>query len=82
DVQLAEGAFRGGGLLPLHGWKDRLEMQKAAAMSSGDAQAFFKLLAAAERPLIYAGGGINNGNAAPELRAFAEKLGIPVVTTL
>jgi acetolactate synthase-1/2/3 large subunit len=82
DVQLAEGPFRGGGLLPLHGWKDRLDTLRAAAMSAADAQAFFRLLAAAERPLIYAGGGVNNGNAAAELRAFAERFGIPVVTTL
>ncbi len=40
------------------------------------------MLAASERPLIYAGGGVINGNAAPELRAFAERFGIPVVTTL
>ena len=38
--------------------------------------------ATAERPLIYAGGGVINGDAAPELRAFAERFGIPVVTTL
>ena len=38
--------------------------------------------AASERPLIYAGGGVINGNAAAELRAFAQRFGIPVVTTL
>ena len=31
---------------------------------------------------IYAGGGVINGNAANELRAFAQRFGIPVVTTL
>ncbi len=31
---------------------------------------------------MYVGGGVNNSNAAPELRAFAERFGIPVVTTL
>jgi acetolactate synthase-1/2/3 large subunit len=82
DVQLAEGVFQGRGLLPLHGWKDRLEGLEAATMSAADGHAFFRLLAAADRPLIYAGGGVNNGNAAAELRAFAERFGIPVVTTL
>src|SRR5439155_1330638 len=53
-----------------------------ATISPHDAEAFYKLLAAAERPLMYVGGGINNSNAAPELRAFAERFGIPVVTTL
>src|SRR6185295_3685746 len=82
DVQLAECTFKGGGLLTLHGWKERLDSLRAVAMSAGDAAGFFKLLAASERPLIYAGGGVNNANAAPELRAFAERFGIPVVTTL
>jgi len=36
----------------------------------------------AERPLIFAGHGIILSNAAEELRAFAEKGGIPVVNTL
>ena len=40
------------------------------------------LLEKAERPLLYAGGGINNSDAADELRAFAARFGIPVVTTL
>src|SRR4029078_10892769 len=43
---------------------------------------FFDLLAKAERPLLYCGGGVINGEAAPELRAFAERFGIPVLTTL
>jgi acetolactate synthase-1/2/3 large subunit len=34
------------------------------------------------RPIIYAGGGIIASNAAPYLRAFAEKTGIPVALTL
>jgi acetolactate synthase-1/2/3 large subunit len=34
------------------------------------------------RPIIYAGGGIMSSGAAPALRAFAEKLGIPVALTL
>ena len=37
---------------------------------------------AAEKPLIYAGGGCINGEAAAELRAFSEAFSIPVVTTL
>src|SRR6185312_10259052 len=40
------------------------------------------LLAASERPLIYAGGGVLNSDAAAELRAFAQRFNIPVVTTL
>jgi acetolactate synthase-1/2/3 large subunit len=40
------------------------------------------LITAAERPLIYAGGGVISSNASPELIEFATKLGIPVTTTL
>src|SRR4029078_7740122 len=35
-----------------------------------------------QRPLIYAGGGVINGNASAALREFAETFDIPVVTTL
>jgi len=82
DVQLAKGVFQGEGLLPLHGYRDRVDGLAHSKLSTASADAFFKLLGASERPLIYVGGGIINGNAADELRAFAERLGIPVVTTL
>jgi acetolactate synthase-1/2/3 large subunit len=41
-----------------------------------------RLLAVADRPLIVAGGGVVNAEAAPELLELAKKLGIPVTTTL
>ncbi len=41
-----------------------------------------KTLANAERPMIYAGGGIIHSEAADELKRIAEVTGIPVVTTL
>jgi len=40
------------------------------------------LLMSAEKPLIMAGNGVVMGNATGELLAFAERTGIPVVTTL
>ena len=40
------------------------------------------LIEKAERPVIYAGGGIISGNASKDLRAFAEATKIPVTTTL
>jgi len=40
------------------------------------------LAAEAKRPVIYAGGGIVSANAHEELRAFAERTGIGVATTL
>ena len=41
-----------------------------------------QMIGEAKRPLLYTGGGIILANAHDELTAFAEKTGIPVVTTL
>ncbi len=41
-----------------------------------------RLICQAQRPVIYAGGGILKARAAEALRAFAELIGAPVVTTL
>jgi len=41
-----------------------------------------KLVAAAQRPVLYVGGGVLKARAAAELRRLAELTGIPVVTTL
>jgi acetolactate synthase-1/2/3 large subunit len=40
------------------------------------------MVAAAKKPVIYAGGGIVSANAHEELRAFAERTHVPVATTL
>src|SRR5919199_1357061 len=40
------------------------------------------LIRASKKPIIYAGGGVIHSGAAPELRAFAERTGIPVALTL
>jgi len=82
DVQLAQSVFNGGGLLPLMGYRERLEQLNRTTIAAGEAEAFFRLLGAAKRPLIYAGGGVINSNAATELRKFAKRFHIPVVTTL
>ena len=82
DVQLSKGTFRGSGLLTMRGYEDRLAGLEGTSLSTAHADGFFRLLGDAQRPLIYAGGGVINGNAAGELRAFAERFGIPVVTTL
>lgn len=82
DVQLAEEEFRGEGMLALRGYQERLEELNASTLSPAQAEAFYELLEKSERPLIYAGGGVINSDGADELRAFAERFGIPVVTTL
>src|SRR5437588_647298 len=45
-------------------------------------ESLLEMLQRSERPIIYAGGGINASNAAPQLRAFAERTGIPVALTV
>ncbi|MFH0967823.1 MAG: biosynthetic-type acetolactate synthase large subunit [Methanobacteriota archaeon] len=40
------------------------------------------LLSASQRPIIYAGGGVISSNASAELVAFAERMCMPVATTL
>ena len=82
DVQNCVGAFKGAGFLELRGYDERLEVLKQASISEPEAKSFFRLLAKSERPLIYAGGGVINSDAAEALRAFAERFRIPVVTTV
>lgn len=82
DVQLLQQPFRGEGLLPMRGYREREAEIQAAQMSAAEIQSFFDLLGNSKRPLIYAGGGVINGDAALELSAFARYFKIPVVTTL
>jgi len=49
---------------------------------SGQIKKALKLLLEAKRPMLYTGGGVVLGNAAPELIKLARKLGYPVTNTL
>ncbi|MEV7926896.1 MULTISPECIES: glyoxylate carboligase [unclassified Kitasatospora] len=74
DVQLTEIDFDPEAYQPLPVYKpaaNRIQIEKALA-----------LLQASERPLIVAGGGVINADAAELLREFAELTGVPVVPTL
>jgi acetolactate synthase-1/2/3 large subunit len=82
DVQNAAGVFRGEGALAIPGYRARLRDLTAAKLGDAAATEFFKLLSQSKRPLIYAGGGVINGNAAGALTDLAHSLGIPAVTTL
>jgi acetolactate synthase-1/2/3 large subunit len=82
DVQNWQGTFRGAGLLPIRGYRHRMDELSGRSLDAAHAARFFEMLGEAERPLIYAGGGVILSEAAGELRAFAEHYGIPVVTTL
>jgi acetolactate synthase-1/2/3 large subunit len=82
DVQNAVGVFKGEGTLAIPGYRARLRELTASRLSDAAQSEFFKLLSQSKRPLIYAGGGVINGNAAAALGDFARGFGIPVVTTL
>ncbi|MBM4267142.1 MAG: biosynthetic-type acetolactate synthase large subunit [Deltaproteobacteria bacterium] len=82
DVQLSEGTYRGEGLLELRGYDERIGRLQQVALGEEAARSFYDLLEASERPLIYAGGGVINGDASEDLRKFAARFQIPVVTTL
>jgi acetolactate synthase-1/2/3 large subunit len=82
DVQNWSGEFRGTGTLPMPGYRKRLETLSTDIIDGTEANHFFEMLGESQRPLIYAGGGVINGDAAQELREFAAAFDIPVVTTL
>ncbi|MCH7372309.1 MULTISPECIES: acetolactate synthase 2 catalytic subunit [Aeromonas] len=52
------------------------------ALNPAEIGAARALLAAAERPVLYVGGGVGMANAEAELREFAAASGMPAVTTL
>jgi acetolactate synthase-1/2/3 large subunit len=82
DVQNAPLTFRGAGELALPGYRARLQTIEQAHLDDAQCARFLDALAQAERPLIYAGGGVIAAHAADALREFADAFGIPVTTTL
>jgi acetolactate synthase-1/2/3 large subunit len=66
----------------LPGYRRRLAAVLGNKLSDAQCQRFYTMLAQSERPLIYAGGGVINGNASKPMRRFAAEYGIPVTTTL
>lgn len=82
DVQNWTGEFKGEGVLPLHGYRRRLSAITENRLSDDASKQFYTMLSEAERPLIYAGGGVINANASKSMRRFANEYGIPVTTTL
>jgi acetolactate synthase-1/2/3 large subunit len=82
DVQNWKGVFHGSGRLPVAGYRQRMNRLEASKVPEAACADFFAALGAAKRPLIYAGGGVINGNAAHALREFSKEFQVPVVTTL
>jgi acetolactate synthase-1/2/3 large subunit len=82
DVQNWKGVFQGSGRLPIPGYRQRMNRLEAAKLPEAACATFFSALGRAERPLIYAGGGVINAGASQALREFSREFQIPVVTTL
>ena len=82
DIQNWQGAFKGTGTLPLHGYRRRLAKVEENHLGDEACERFFTMLSESERPLIYAGGGVINANATKAMRRLASEYGIPVTTTL
>ena len=82
DVQNWSGEFAGRGYLAVPGYRQRLHAARGNHLEEGELARFFAMLQESKRPLIYAGGGVINGDATEELRQFADHFGIPVTTTL
>jgi tartronate-semialdehyde synthase len=74
DVQMAEIEFDPDTYQPLPVYKP--------VLSRAQAEKALDLLGESDRPLIVAGGGIINANAAELLVEFAELTGVPVIPTL
>lgn len=82
DVQNWEGEYVGSGVLPIPGYRQRMVALQENKIDDDECASFFDLLKESKRPLIYAGGGVINADAAYEMRQLAQAFGIPVVTTL
>jgi acetolactate synthase I/II/III large subunit len=66
-------------------WPPRIDIPGYRTVVRGHAKQVreaAKLIAAAERPVFYVGGGVVKGHAAAELLELAELVGAPVATTL
>jgi tartronate-semialdehyde synthase len=74
DVQQAEIEFDPATYAPLEVWRPRA--------TRAQIERALDMLQAAQRPLIVAGGGVINADAAELLVEFAELTGVPVVPTL
>lgn len=76
DIQTASGPAEYPSSVSIRGYKPN------QSVHIGQLKKAYKLLKAAERPLILAGGGVNIAGANAKLLQLAEKMQIPVVTTI
>ncbi len=78
DVQFATGKYVGPETIEHRTYRPRIEPREGRIAEA------IELLAKAERPIVYTGGGvINSGpDASKALRAFIERTGFPITSTL
>ncbi len=76
DIQTATGPSEYPSHVEIRGYKPN------TSVHVGQLKRAYKMLKSAKKPLILAGGGVNIARASKELRAFAEKVNVPVVTTI
>ena len=76
DIQIASGPADYPKHVDIRGYKI------SSGVHVGQLKRAYKLLKAAKKPLILAGGGINIARANDKLQAFAEQEQVPVVTTI
>ncbi len=76
DIQVQSGDSEYPSEVHIRGYKPN------ESVHIGQLKKAYRLLKAAKRPLILAGGGIHISGAQEQLQKFAERTGIPVVTTV
>ncbi|MDR1767631.1 MAG: acetolactate synthase large subunit [Propionibacteriaceae bacterium] len=76
DAQNGSAPYRLPDKVQLPGYKPTVKPNNRQVRQAAD------LIAAAERPVLYVGGGVNRAKAWEQLAKLAEITGIPVVTTL
>lgn len=59
-----------------------VQLLATGSLSSASVERAASMMAAARRPVVYAGGGVSRSGALPAFRDFVRELGAPVVTTL
>ena len=76
DIQTALGPAEYPSSVQIRGYKPN------ESVHIGQLKKAYKLLKSAKKPLILAGGGVNIAKANELLKEFAEKMNVPVVTTI
>ena len=76
DVFLEEAEFEWPGEVSIRGYRPTIRG------NPGQVKRAAKLIDAAERPIIFAGHGVILSGATDELRRFAERTGVPLISTL